>query len=661
MKLKKCISNYLLLLFAVVLFTIVSNSSRAQLPTVDERKDSSHVFVFYNTIQGIDKLNSSLRDTLPSKLHIYDPVASTNTFYSTLGNIGLPSRHLVPEFISSAGFVYGKTSYDPYRFDYKQVPLYFSRTAFSEIQYVMAPDKDNYLQAKLNRSLYKGLTLGLNYRLMSSRGAYTANDVYHNNFAANLRYFSKNKRYGIIGGFISNSFESGLNGGIKDDTEFEQNLEQNRKVIEVNLSTAKAYENEQQLYITHFFETGIYKKPKSDSTNLPQPLIVMQDSMLRSDTIVINDSVKPVIKGEFVRLGRFSHTLSYKQTAYLFEDTKPDLNFYPIIYIDSSKTHDSVTVNFIENEFSWTNGSYLLENDFPIKLRFALKHQLANYKSDSLNRTFNQLIPSANISLTVLKKYSLVADGFMVKGDYNDGDFGLNGTLSGKLSNLAWQIGARASLNSEKPAFIYQYHYANNYRWNNAFDRQDILRIGAFLKGENTYLSFDYLLINDLVYFDTNALAAQNPGQVSLLRANLMNKFKLGRFNFDNLVVVQYTDAQSKLDLPLINLRSSIYYSQLIFNQALLFEPGITVTFNSPYYSQSFSPATSLFYLQNQQKTGGFAVIDLFANFKVNRARLFINYRHVNSSFTGFNYYGAPHYPLQDGGIVFGVNWPFYD
>ena len=140
-----------------------------------------------------------------------------------------------------------------------------------------------------------------------------------------------------------------------------------------------------------------------------------------------------------------------------------------------------------------------------------------------------------------------------------------------------------------------------------------------------------------------------------------MNKFKLGRFNFDNLVVVQYTDAQSKLDLPLINLRSSIYYSQLIFNQALLFEPGITVTFNSPYYSQSFSPATSLFYLQNQQKTGGFAVIDLFANFKVNRARLFINYRHVNSSFTGFNYYGAPHYPLQDGGIVFGVNWPFYD
>jgi hypothetical protein len=187
------------------------------------------------------------------------------------------------------------------------------------------------------------------------------------------------------------------------------------------------------------------------------------------------------------------------------------------------------------------------------------------------------------------------------------------------------------------------------------------MRIGVFLNGQTTELSVDYMLINDLVYFDTNAIAAQNPGQVSLVRAKLMNKLKLGRFYFDNLLVMQYVDQQSKLDLPLVNLRSSIYYSQMIFNQALLFEPGITVSFNTPYFSQSFSPSTSLFYLQTQQKTGGFAVIDLFANFKVNRARLFINYRHVNSSFTGFNYYGAPHYPLQDGGIVFGVNWPFYD
>lgn len=661
MKLKISISNYLLSSIALVLFTIVSNLSRAQLPTAAERKDSSHVFVFYNTIQGIEKLKSNLRDTLPSKLHIYDPVSSTNTFYATQGNIGLPSRHLVPEFINDGGFVYGRTSYDPYRFNYKQVPLYFSRTAFSEIQYVMAPDKDNYLQAKLNRGLYKGLTLGLNYRLISSRGAYTAQDVYHNNFAANLRYFSKNKRYGIIGGFISNKFESGLNGGIKVDTDFEQNLEQNRKVIEVNLSTTREYENEQQLFITHFFETGIYKKPKSDSLKLTPLLIVKNDSLPENDSILVRDTLNQINKGEFVRLGRFSHTLSYKQTGYLFEDTKPDLNYYPIIYIDSTNTHDSVTVSFFENEFSWTNGSYLLESDFPIKLRFALKHQLAKYRSDSLSRTFNQLIPTANISLTVFKKYRLIADGLLVKGDYNDGDFGLNGIISGQLPNPSWEVGAKATLNSAKAAFFYQYHYGNNYRWNNAFDRQDVLRIGAFLKGKNTEISIDYLLINDLVYFDTNALAAQNPGQVTLLRANLRNKLNLGRFYFDNLVVVQHSDAQSKLDLPLINLRSSIYYSQMIFNQALLFEPGITVTFNSPYYSQSFSPATSIFYLQNQQKTGGFAVIDLFANFKVNRARLFINYRHVNSRFTGYYYYGAPHYPLQDGGIVFGVNWPFYD
>lgn len=650
-----------LLGIVIALFTIVPKLALAQLPTVEERKDSSHVFVFYNTIQGLTKLQTNLRDTLPSKLHIYDPVSTSGTFYSTLGNIGLPSRNLVPAFTFQRGFVYGRTSYDPYRFDYQQIPLYISRTAFSEIQFVMAPDKDNFLQAQLNRSLYKGLTLGLNYRLISSRGAYTSHDTYHNNFAANLRYFSKNKRYGIIGGYISNRFEAGLNGGISDDAEFEQNLEQNRKVISVNLSTAREFENEKHFYITHFFETGIYRKSSTSVPDTFQPNSRVIDTLFVKDTLTKSDSVRPIYKGEFVRLGRFSHTLNYRQRDFLFEDTKPDLNYYPAFYIDSTSTHDSVSVNYVENEFSWTNGTYLLENEFPIKMRFALKHQLVNYKSDSLSRTFNQIIPSATISLTVLKKFMLNADGFWVKGDYNDGDFGLTGTLTGLLNGQSWKIGANAALISEKPAFFYQYHYGNNFRWNNAFDRQDIMRIGVFLNGQTTELSVDYMLINDLVYFDTNAIAAQNPGQVSLVRAKLMNKLKLGRFYFDNLLVMQYVDEQSKLDLPLVNLRSSIYYSQMIFNQALLFEPGITVSFNTPYFSQSFSPSTSLFYLQTQQKTGGFAVIDLFANFKVNRARLFINYRHVNSSFTGFNYYGAPHYPLQDGGIVFGVNWPFYD
>jgi hypothetical protein len=635
---------------------------KAQLPTATERSDSSHVYYFYNNIQTLNRIKSSLRDTLPNNIHLYDPVYKQQSLYATLGNIGLPVRNLVPEFKNSAGFNYGRNSFDIYKFDIENIPYYLSRTPFSEITYVMGPDKENLLQAHLNRPLYKGLTLGLQYRLISSNGAYSNQDVTNNNFTANLRFFSKNRRYGMLAGFISNSLSTGFNGGIQDDAIFENNIEQNRKVITVNLSTASGYQKGIKLFLSHFYEAGIQEASLPDTTQSRVEGVALVDSLKlepvakNTDTLITRQNPRKLL-----RFGRFSHSLTYSRDAYLFEDTKPDKTYYPVFYIDSTLTHDSVFIGKIENEFSWTNSSYLLESKFPLKIRVAAKHQFVEFKSDSMSRKFNQIIPSAAVQLFLYDRFLVSGDAFFVKGDYNDGDFGIAGKISTVFKQPDWIVGVRAGLSSEKPDYYFQYHYGNSYRWDNAFSRQEVLRAGIFLNIPKTELSADYLLINELVYFNKDALPAQNDGQISLLRARLQNKITYRRLSVENLVVLQYTNDSSILNLPLLNLRSSIYLTQVLFNQALLFEPGLTVSFNTPYYSDAFSPATNMFYLQEEKKTGGFVVIDLFANFKVNRARLFLRYRHVNGSFSGFDYYAVPHYPLQDAGLNFGVIWPFYD
>ena len=60
-------------------------------------------------------------------------------------------------------------------------------------------------------------------------------------------------------------------------------------------------------------------------------------------------------------------------------------------------------------------------------------------------------------------------------------------------------------------------------------------------------------------------------------------------------------------------------------------------------------------------RTGSTTEMTFGGNDKVKRAQIFPRLRHLNSGWSGYNYYDTPHYPLYDGGINFGVSWNFYD
>jgi hypothetical protein len=72
-------------------------------------------------------------------------------------------------------------------------------------------------------------------------------------------------------------------------------------------------------------------------------------------------------------------------------------------------------------------------------------------------------------------------------------------------------------------------------------------------------------------------------------------------------------------------------------------------------------PATGQFFIQRERKTGNYPVFDPFANFHLKRANIFVKYNHINQGWPDNDYFHTIGYPINPGGVRFGVSWNFYD
>lgn len=635
-------------------------------------------------------------DSTISYAHAYRPLTKPGNWYAWLGNNGLPQYSLTPDFTSSEGLTYGRTGFSVYTANPQDVLFYQSRRPYSNVTYVMGPDKENQLAALISKNIYKGLTIGVKYRLISSLGPYSYQKTNNSNLAATLRYFSPDGRYGAMAGYMLNTYTVQENGGIKNESDFTGNLETNRSVISTRLTSAESRNGNMRAFVTLFYEPAIaygrhdtlMASPSGKLTHVAQPAdslsapfrpdtisLISHPGLLPADSLLAgtdstqhqavahSDSTRRLARAlKFFGLGRFQYSFAYSRDAYVYEDASPQSGFYSNIYNDSTSTFDTVCLHKFENELSWTNAGFLHPNSLPIAFRIALKHQYAELKTPSRNKIFNQLIPNASVDLRLWDRFSLSGYGFIVKGDYNDGDVGLRGSISlqvGKRPDDGFS--GEAGFYSEMPGYFFQYYQSNHFQWDNSFDRQETWFAKAKLKYGIASAGIDYYLLNQYVYLNKEAVPEQQGAEMSIGRIWAGVNLQLGRWNIDGQAVGQVASDTSVLKLPQLLVRASVFYTGHLFSGALKIQPGVDFYWYPAYYGNAYMPALQSFYLQDVKQIGGYPWIDLFANFRVKRAIIFLRYRHLNASFSGYNYWDVPGYPLPDRGINFGVSWDFYD
>ena len=115
------------------------------------------------------------------------------------------------------------------------------------------------------------------------------------------------------------------------------------------------------------------------------------------------------------------------------------------------------------------------------------------------------------------------------------------------------------------------------------------------------------------------------------------------------------------LNVPEWVTRNTLLYSNDLFNNSLFLQTGITFNFFTKFYADYYNPLLSEFVTQNYKEIGEYPRFDFFVNATIEKTRIFIKVEHLNSSFTGYDYYSDPFNPHRDSSVRFGVVWNFFE
>ncbi|MFH1320309.1 MAG: putative porin [Bacteroidota bacterium] len=682
--------------------------------------DSNTVkFIIENSIEinadSISFLNTSLNG-----FQVYNPLLKKSAFYKHLGNLGLAYKNLCfSEQQRPVGIDFGTHSFDIYEFKSKDIKYYTVRSPFTELYYVMGSKNEQLLRVLHTQNINKNFNAGVEFQKLASEGFYLRQKSDDWNLSFFSWYKSTSGRYKLLANVIWNNIKVEENGGISEDSLFENTPGINKGAIDVNLIGAKNEWKGNSYYIKQYLDLGKKKTLVRDSvlgtTDDEQRAgdsrsgskhvsgnnrqMVLKDT-LGSDSVKVKDSDAPD------PTSRISHSFYFERRALVYQDDAPSSNFYPFPFPpkDSVNTFDSTYFSTVENKISLTT---FLGRKPGLTSSLDLMHQHVLLIQDDhtdvissfgtrLDTTLQNLIIGGNVRktgvntgkiVTVNKNeqendhYSNNSWNWEIAGDYNfygsnKNDYSIRMFLLKRFKNSREHKKDRAELSSSNgnlsaciniqkraPRLIYNIYSSNNFTWDSIFMKTDLLygKLEYALNKRYFRLAASFSHILNYIYFDNNASPKQLNDPIEIFTAYLYKDFKLGKWHLNNRVIYQYVIGEKVIRVPELISGHSVYYENYLFKKALLAQIGFDVLYNTTYYADSYMPATGMFYLQNEKKIGNYPYIDVFVNLKIKMARLFLKFEHINSGFTGNTYYLVPHYPMPDRALKFGVSWIFYD
>ncbi|HMM10687.1 MAG TPA: hypothetical protein PKE03_01140 [Bacteroidales bacterium] len=559
---------------------------------------------------------------------------------ATLSNTANPARPLFfrPEVLY--GYDFYPAAYKLYQRSGKDIRLMQPLWPLTEVSYLMGSKREQHLRVNFSRLVAPRTTVGIDYGLINSPGYYKNHFADQSNVYFTARHQTKNLRYGAMAWYFHNKLINRENGGIVNDSIFENRLETDRGIYGVKLQDAK-------------------NSMKMSGFGFEQYFILLPPVLHHE-----NDSLPQ--KRSF-QLGRITHRFEYLRNQWVYTERSPLENFYkPFdVVLDSSRTYDSTYQTAFINRIQWSSLGYRIHQK-PPPLHIYAGIELVNIlQSDSLqSERYFQLNPYGGVSINLLN--SLFIDGRIkvISGNWAGGDVYLEGavkqyfgTSKRNLGNLFGQL----LLANQSPSWFYQRYFSNHFRWENNFVNTRLLQIegGYHFKGLSAGAA--YSLIDRPVYLGTEARPKQSGGSANVLQ--LFGKMHLnpGRFDLIGRVAWQFADNDSVLRVPALIGRLRMLYTFEAIKDIATVQVGLDALYHSKYYADAWMPALRSFHLQNIKQVGNYPYVDAHVALKLKRARIFFQATNL-FSLTGYHhYFTTPGYPMRDQRFCLGVNWRFYN
>ncbi|WP_240927970.1 putative porin, partial [Cellulophaga sp. Z1A5H] len=529
--------------------------------------------------------------------------------------------------------------------DYYNVP-----TPMTEVMFKTVFEEGQFLDILLTFNLSKRFNYAIAYKGFRSYGKYNNSQAEAGNFRTSANYLSENQRYSFRGHIAAQDLINEENGGLNDvvgqfesgDSDFTD-----RSRIDVNLTDAQS----KILGKRYFFENQ-YKLIKKDNDS----------SSVEKTSLAIG------------------HLFNYETKYYQF--TQDSENAYFGDAFVATDLSDKAQLRSFYNQFSAE-----FYNSTLGRLKANLNIFNYNYSFNSILITDAQVINSnlKGDEISIGANYQKRIKGFNLKGDFA---YNLTGDLTGSILNAeaSYSLGesvflsAKLHSSSRMPNFnylLYQSGYSN-YNWDNSntFEKTktnslqfniDSKLLGSASAKFTTLDNYSYFAVDPSVTLvegeseNQYIKPFQETSSINYIKLKYNKEFKLGNFALDNTLMYQ-TVSQSNdiLNVPQFTTRNTLYYSKEIFKKAMFLQTGVTFKYFTSYNMNSYNPLLGELYIQNDQSLGGFPVIDFFINAKVQQTRIYLKAEHLNSSFSGYNYFSAPDNPYRDFIVRFGVVWNFF-
>lgn len=622
-----------LLVLLVLLFTATgfsqTPSDAPKKPPIDYYKivsadrDTTYVDTTLN-IRRMYKFNYLRRDGF--ELLQFSNVGQT---YNSLA-YSFDKLNLKPLFVA-------QSHHYSYR-EIEDISYYNVPTPLTELYFKTAYTQGQQMDAFFTVNTSPQLNFSLAYKGVRSLGKYQHILTSTGNFVFTTNYRTSNDRYHLRAHVAVQDILNEENGGLKDsslelfinnDPEF-----RDRGRLDVKFEDAENKLKGTRYYLDHYYNL-IHQKDSTSYSTL---------------------SIGNVLSFEN-KYFEFSQKAPYREFGHSYESM--DIHTRTRLKDFSAKGYARFD-NSLLGEFSaWIDYS---------DLNYGYNSVLILDEGRIPNRIKTDIVSAGGTYQKEYRGFTLSGKGAInVVGDYD-----ANYLQAAASFNFREEYFARASIriHSVAPNFnflLYQNDY-KNYNWKTNFSNvksQELkfeIETKRFGNAEVSYTGID-----DYTYFgikenDSTPTPMQYGKRVNYLKVKAQKEFEFGRFALDNTLMYQEVmGGESVFNVPRFMTRNTLYYKRHLFRKALYLETGVSARYFTEYNMNAYDPVLAEFYVQNDQKLGGFPLVDLFLNARVQQTRIYFIFENFTALFGDKNdYFSAPGYPYKDAVFRFGLVWNFF-
>lgn len=588
-------------------------------------------------------------DTTYANRHRYNMVQRNGNTWQDLGIFGTATQPIFYREPEQIGTRLGYNALAPYRLQRDEVRYFDSYSPVTDLDYIQGGKGRTRLRVTHARSITPDASAAIFFQRQEANKILGRNSRRNDpllsiqNYGAMTRFFSKDLRYKLVAHFLYSEHAVQENGGYNTDELSPANSESlaNLSPQELAYSLEEVVSRE-KVRTFHLYQQFDLKKDSTQQAKLTTQLF-HQLEWLRQINEYTDENLAGNVATFYRRLPFNINLFRGQQLTYLTDYQQLD--------------------NRAGIKGQWN----------ALRYRAYLRSRLYSFEADYTDvSTLADSVKRVNIApewfagfaanIPIYRHHKLEAEGELQlpMRDYRAKLVYINKWFRGTWLRTVFS-----------PDLTQRHVFGSFFKWDNPdFYRTISDRLNyetdfipvPFLK---KYLSFSRFAgfenIQNMVYYDTAGIARQTTEGVRILHAGVHLRARWNYLQWLTQIMYSYNMGEDVFRIPPLLINSQLFVQKKFFRDELDGQFGVDFHWKSAFYANAFMPSTQQFILNDRYLTDGFPVLDLFFNFKISKALLFVKVTNLLQDIAGKAYFNTPRYYAQPRSLELGINWLFFD